>query len=122
MAMSKLVILEDNPDRMEQFHKKLKDRAEIIHFEHVKEFTEYVKENKDNINIFFLDHDLGGKVYVDSNEEDTGYQAALFIKEIYGEEYPQTIIHSMNTIGAKKMKEILTKADVMPFPALIRGL
>lgn len=122
MGIPNIVILEDNQERMKSFKRKLIGRANIIHFDNVKDFTSYIKENKEKINMFFLDHDLGGQVYVPSKDENTGYQAALKIKETYGEEYPNTIVHSMNNIGADNIQAILERADKIPFPLLLQGL
>ena len=51
-----------------------------------------------------MDHDLGGLVYIDSSEENTGYQVTKFI-EAHGVKFKTCIIHSMNYIGVKRMFE-----------------
>jgi len=122
MGIPKIVILEDNPERMKSFNRKLIGRATVISFDNVEDFSSYIEENKEKIDMFFLDHDLGGMIYVPSENHNTGYQAALKIVEVYGEDYPEIIIHSMNNVGADNMHSILKKADKLPFPTLIRGL
>lgn len=67
----------------------------------------------------FLDHDLGGDQYVDSNNENTGYQIAKFIK-INHIKYTSCIIHSHNPAGAANMKLVLEDAIVMPFGYFIK--
>jgi hypothetical protein len=53
-----------------------------------------------------LDHDLGGKTFQASEEENTGYQVAKFISEM---EKPPAIarVHSFNPVGAKRMVDKL---------------
>jgi hypothetical protein len=55
----------------------------------------------------FLDHDLGDAIWVDSNEENTGYQ---FIKKLIENQLQKNsliYIHSSNPIGANKMLNLL---------------
>lgn len=61
----------------------------------------------------FLDHDLGGQVYV-KEIENTGTQVALFIRdELPEEKFPkQIIIHSHNPAGAIRMEEILKQTPI----------
>jgi hypothetical protein len=60
-----------------------------------------------------LDHDLGGEVYVDSNELNTGYQVAKFLAT----KNPKCliIIHSSNFWGACNMMSVLPQADYIPY-------
>jgi hypothetical protein len=71
-------------------------------------------------NYLFLDHDLGGKDFVDSNEEETGYQVAKFILE-KGIKYEVCIIHSMNYAGAENMFRVLPKSRHIPFHMIVAG-
>jgi len=70
--------------------------------------------------LIFLDHDLDNRVFVDSEEENTGYQLAKYIAEnnVRG----KIIIHSMNTYGAARMQEILPDARRISFPDLFSQL
>lgn len=70
--------------------------------------------------VLFLDHDLGNQVYVDSYEENTGYQVA---RHIAGNSisFTDCYIHSMNEFGAKLMLELLKPVGNtcwIPFPDL----
>jgi hypothetical protein len=60
----------------------------------------------------FLDHDLDQKIFVNSNEQNTGYQLTKFIVEnkiSFGFAY----IHSMNQYGSDLMyAELLEVADM----------
>jgi hypothetical protein len=66
-----------------------------------------------NFDVFFFDHDLGDRIFVNSNDENTGYQVAKFMsdKNIKG----RVIIHSYNPIGAKNMMNVLPQAVYIPF-------
>lgn len=67
--------------------------------------------------IVFLDHDLGGKTFVDSNKEQTGVHLARWIKQ-NDENFRERIIiaHSMNPMGAKDMvNELDCFASRIPF-------
>jgi len=57
--------------------------------------------------IMFLDHDLGNKIWVDSNEENTGYQFIKWLIENDLQKNSLSYIHSMNPIGANKMLNLL---------------
>ena len=110
----KVLILEDDPNRIGIFKKKLK--------EHDLYFAISVKEAKDmTINFgpfdyFFLDHDLDGQIFVDSNEENTGYRFAQFLAE--SKATGEVIVHSMNPAGAQNIKGVLPQAQIVPFPYL----
>lgn len=57
----------------------------------------------------FLDHDLGGEVYVDSGREDCGMEVVRWVCQ-NKPEVKQFIVHSYNPDGARRMVEDLTAA------------
>jgi CheY-like chemotaxis protein len=59
-----------------------------------------------------LDHDLGGRVYVDIlDEEGTGYTVALAMEGMPEDRRPrETIVHSFNPEGARRIADRLGKA------------
>lgn len=122
MKSSTIVILEDDLARIELFIKKLENRSNLNIFNTVDSCFFFIKENKNFIDMIFLDHDLDGKTYVDSNEYNTGYTLSKKIKELYDEEYPDTIIHSLNPKGSNNIHSVLTKAQIIPFPVLINSI
>jgi hypothetical protein len=66
-----------------------------------------------NFDVICLDHDLGGKAFVDSEDENTGYQVATYIatnKIPYG----KCIIHSLNFPGAMRMYHLLKNCFYLP--------
>ena len=82
-----------------------------------KEAIEIIKKEK-RFDIIFLDHDLGGKIYVNSQEDNTGWWVAKYISE-NNIKCPQIIVHTMNYAGAKNMLGLLKSAKHIPFMLLI---
>lgn len=73
----------------------------------------------DMYNQIWLDHDLGGEVYVSETNINTGSEV---VRHILREELPikcDIIVHSMNTVAANNMVAVLQKAGYsavyMPF-------
>ena len=106
----KVFVLEDNWNRIEQFQGLFAS----MDFDHVYATnvvdaqSMYIQEDADYV---FLDHDLGGQVYVDSDEENTGYQ---FVKWIVANDPKITerkfVVHSFNAIGSERMLKHLIDA------------
>ena len=68
--------------------------------------------------LLLLDHDLGGQVYVDVKEENTGSTVAKFIA-MNRVAYDYAITHSMNFYGAQNITAILPDCVHIPFPVLL---
>lgn len=111
----KVLVLEDSPARIEIFKKKLKDH-DVYYFDNVKQATQAI-ELLGPFDYYFIDHDLDDKVYVDSEEENTGYQLAKYMAE-NNATYETVIIHSMNSVGSENIKNVLKDAVIVPFPML----
>jgi len=107
----KILILDDDQNRLNLFKQKLIGH-DVICVETAKDAIIELKKNK--FNIISLDHDLGGKVMVESGE-GTGWEVAKFLHD-----YPQfkptghIHIHSFNPIGSENMKRILPEAILSP--------
>jgi len=114
----KIFILEDNKERCEFFKKKLIGNLVTIcdNVEDAKRIL--INEQFD---VAFLDHDLGGLVYVNSNDQNTGYQLAKFIAE-KNIQFKQIYIHSCNEYGRKNIRSVLPQAIEVPFTELSRLL
>jgi CheY-like chemotaxis protein len=96
-----ILILEDNPIRVDIFKNLFKSHTLFI--------TEKAIKTCENINynVLFLDHDLEGKIWMDSNEEQTGYS---FVKKLVQTDFQKNTlcyIHSLNPIGANNMVNLL---------------
>jgi len=111
----KILILEDSHARIQTFKQKLKD--------HDLFFYDQVKDAKAALillgpfDVIFLDHDLDDKVFVSSEDENTGYQLAKYIAQ-NELKFDQIILHSMNPAGVLNMKNVLPDAIIAPFPTL----
>lgn len=73
----------------------------------VQELKNYFA-NKPVCDFYFLDYDLG-------DGAGTGEEAASFLKESFGLGSNAAIIHSWNTAGAARMKDLLPRAQYIPF-------
>jgi hypothetical protein len=100
----KILILEDNPIRQEKF-KNLFKNQELFIFDNVEDAYNACLIN--DFQVAFLDHDLGGKIWVNSNEENTGYQFVKKLIENNLQNKMLSYIHSMNPIGANRMLNYL---------------
>ncbi len=107
----KILILEDNEERQRLFRENLKDHILIIVETSKLAIKNLINEKWD---ITFIDHDLGGKVYVPSGE-NTGYEVAKFLEENKKYIPKYVIIHSLNVVGANNIKQALPHAVHIPF-------
>ena len=115
----KVFILEDNLLRMPVFRRKLYNLLNsdftIFHAINVKEAIEMYERFNGDFDIFFLDHDLGDEVYVDSDNEDTGYQFAKYLAAQGIDGLNKTVItHSLNVPGRKNICSCFEKCIEMP--------
>lgn len=107
----KILILEDNPNRIKQFKYNLIGHDVDI-TDQVLMAIELLKNN--DYDLIFLDHDLEGKHYVPSSYFNTGYTVAKYLSA-----NPQInakiIIHSSNYKGVAKMRSVLPNARHISF-------
>ena len=108
-----IFILEDDRQRIDTFLELLKDHV-LTMCDTVDE-AKKLYETHGPFDIVFLDHDLGGEVYVPSSKDNTGYQLAKWLSKRTEEKAPLMVIHSFNPIGAENMKSVLPKAILAPF-------
>jgi len=105
----RILVVEDNPERNKWFKSIFPMADFAIDAETgVKCVTENVYDS------IFLDHDLGDRVFVDSEDMNTGFQVAKKIKETENMN-AQIIVHSLNPTGAQNIKGILPQAQIVPF-------
>lgn len=117
-----IFVLEDMMERMSTFKKIAIDiKMELIHcstVEHAKNI--YLISNP---SVVFLDHDLGQEIFVNSNEENTGYQFAKWMVK-NDKDYKQRtiIIHSANPVGAENINNVLGGfANIIPITSFVRN-
>lgn len=111
--MVRIFILEDSKERIDWFKENL-----LTNNIDITEDVDVAREllNSFDYDIIFLDHDLGGRVYVDSKEYNTGATVSKFIHETRNKNV-NVIIHSWNENGSKIMSGYLTASKVRSFYA-----
>ena len=101
--MRKIVVLEDDASRMSLLAKAfIHDNLVITN--NAKTALSLLDTNK--VDLIMLDHDLGGEVFVDVNNENTGSYLVKNISDLNKD--TTVIVHSMNTVAGKAMVETLT--------------
>jgi len=111
----KILVLEDDLKRVEQFEKRLSRvmKAETKFVDNADDCI-YALKNE-TYDLIFLDHDLGGKIFVDENNKNTGSEVARWIEQNPLQEWQTVIVHSLNPIGAKYMIDAIDNATHIPF-------
>ena len=117
-AYMKILVLEDNLERQEQFKKNLAG--------HNVEITDSSKTTIEKLvsgkyEILFLDHDLGNQVFVESGE-NTGYEVAKFLEANNQFMPSNVIVHSLNTNGVQNILGALPLAIHIPFAWTVENL
>ncbi len=110
----KVLILEDDIERMKHFKRSLHPLyAEMTHVETAKECIKQMKENK--FDWIFLDHDLGGETFVSTDNENTGSEVARWMSNNLNRfKDSEIIIHSYNAPAAKIMQGYIPSAAYWP--------
>jgi len=110
VVINKILILEDNDDRINLFKENWSNPLlELTFVDHSDDAIEQLKTN--NFNMIFLDHDLEEKQMI-YNPEDCGMRVAEFLKE--NPVNAEIVIHSTNSAAAKLMNKLLPKAKLIP--------
>ena len=78
------------------------------------------------VHVLFLDHDLGGEVYVDSGREDCGMEVVRAMEAYHYPHVLQTCVHTMNPMAGDEMRKRLQAAGYchvryVPFGVLIQN-
>lgn len=110
----KILFLDDDKNRLAVASKKWSKDHDLTLVETADEAIEALTNNQ--FDLASLDHDLGGKVYVESSK-GTGYEVAQFICTMETPP-PIVIVHSWNFYGAQNMLSILkevTETDYQRF-------
>lgn len=100
----KVLFLDDCPNRQKAF------RSNVPHARIVATAAELIAEiQKEVPDVLFLDHDLGGEVYVDSGREDCGMEVVRWMEK-NAPTIPHVIVHTMNPYAGTEMRERLQTA------------
>jgi CheY-like chemotaxis protein len=114
----KILIVEDNNDRIKWFQKEF-GNEELTIATNASVAIKYVRTVL--YSVIMLDHDLSGRVYVDSHEPDTGFQVAKAIIVSINKDTP-VIIHSWNPAGVVNIQGILPNSVYLPFGSFSRSV
>ena len=115
--MNKILILDDDNHRHKLFAQKYATE-DLTHVHTSYDAIEVLKSTE--FDYVFLDHDLGGEIYVESGP-GTGYEVAEWISNNPERKPSQMVIlHSLNPPGRKNMCNILKSkgVEVMESPFL----
>lgn len=99
---SQILFLDDTPERRRKFLSKY-PAAKCVST--VKDCIEWLQ--KGDFVTLFLDHDLGGEVFVDSDREDCGAEACRWLTRNTPPHLAEIILHSHNPMGVSVMLELL---------------
>jgi len=109
----KILVLDDDRGRLKQFMEKLIGH-DVCCVETAQEAIRKLKE-EEIFDYAFFDHDLGGKVFVESGGQDfTGWDVAVWLTQNIEKQPKKIVIHSFNPAGAANMKSLLPQALLMP--------
>jgi CheY-like chemotaxis protein len=123
----KILFLDDDYNRTHFFKKHLPSiDAEYSYAETAEEAIDLLDNSAAQFEVVFLDHDLGGKIFV-KEIEGTGYEVALHIVDMPSDKKPyQVILHSHNPVGVQRMHKALKghvkKIDIIPWSDLVNQL
>ncbi len=110
--MKKILILEDDPKRILKFKQNFIGRDVIITY--VEEaITAINKLKNETFDILFLDHDLGGEVYVSIEGTNTGSEVARYINKNPIDSI--VIVHSLSDFGKNNMLRLIKDSIYIPF-------
>lgn len=118
MSQLKILFLDDDLTR----HNTIKPLLTKYLVDYVFTSTEAINKLKETkYNVIMLDHDLGGKIFVESGP-GTGYEVACWIEQNLPTVDLTIYLHSFNPAGVKRMKMALPDAKIIPFDILIDAL
>lgn len=115
MAKLKILVLEDDKNRIASFKKAFEHRFDVTYVDQAAKCVDVMFDAAnlgEAFDVIFLDHDLGGQVYVNEEESNTGSEVVRWMIEDDRPalEQPQIVIHSMNTPAAINMENNLKRA------------
>ena len=110
-----ILILEDDPERIRCF-KRWFSRHNLTVVNHAQDAIDNLRTKE--FSLVFLDHDLDGRVFVPSDEPNTGFQVAVRFGEFSRNFGTNVIIHSMNGPAAQRMERVISMnaiVNLIPF-------
>ena len=117
----RVFVLEDNDQRVIKFRRSLVGHC-VDYADNVVDGKAFIEQYQ--YDLIFLDHDLGGKEMVSSDDPNTGYQMACLLAENDLNKDAAVVIHTCNPNGASRMEQALSgfRTGLAPFLSLsIKG-
>jgi len=111
----RVLILEDDENRIGGFRKLFTEVGANIIWVDTAEECIYALKNNGPFDIVFLDHDLGGKIFVPCDHKNTGSEVARWIDRNPLDSNTIVVIHSGNSVGSKYMNELIPSSHRIPF-------
>lgn len=113
--MGTILFLDDDKSRHETFRKRNINSPHVITYVWTEQEACQALLKNPKFDAWSLDHDLGGRTYVDHRESNTGSSLCRWIAEhLPYDKYPsQVVIHSWNPAGAERMQDILQGAGIV---------
>jgi hypothetical protein len=110
---SKIAILEDDPRRIEQMLRCLRQcigEDEVVAFDNAPEMIAWLAENLAHVKLLCLDHDLGANRALNGEIQDPG--TGRDVADYLGSRQPvcPVLIHSSNVMAAPGMMMVLEDA------------
>ena len=112
-GMWEVLFLDDDMVRWSMFPAVLRHKG--VNLTMVSEAEEAIEEmEKKQFDILFLDHDLGGQVFVDSNKYVTGLKVTQWLEKHpeYLNKVMRVVVHTMNPDGGNNMMACLGSKGV----------
>lgn len=108
--MAKILILEDDPNRVDIFRATLGDRHSLAFTETASAAIAAIDST--SFDVIFLDHDLGGQTHVAASDVNTGSEVVRHLAHVRQDTNLDApiIIHSMNIPEAQAMQKRLIAA------------
>lgn len=110
--MAKILILEDDENRVEIFREMLGQRHDLTVVDTAQDAIDEI--DSDIFDVIFLDHDLGGQTYVAASDMNTGSEVVRNMTRRAVVLSASVVIHSMNTPAAASMQSQLVNAGYHP--------
>ena len=106
----KILILDDDHLRLNQFKRNLIGNN-VTNVTTVHDTIKLLKEKL--WDIVFLDHDLGGQIYVPSGP-GTGFEVAEWLRDNPERKPKKIVIHSFCEYGRNNMNKVLPESIIFP--------
>jgi type II secretory pathway component PulM len=101
-----ILFLDDDPGRIRWLRSQAPSATCC---ETAEELIAALSEAQGSIERLFLDHDLGGEMYVNSDEPNTGMEVVRWL-ESHPKAIGTVVVHSLNATAAQAMIERLASA------------